>query len=280
MKILKFIATIFLVALMAASVTLLYNCTDTDSPRGGGRIEEAPPQQSGGSILDNEIENSPESPDSTEPGNSTESSDPTDPTEPAEPSDPTDPTEPAEPSDPTDPTEPAEPSDPTEPDKPTEPTEPTEPEEPTESTEPEKPKKELTNPAPGFTVLDYEGNQVKLSDYIGKPIVLNFWATWCGYCKLEMPDFERARLENPDVLFLMVNATDGEYETVELAKAYIEENGYGFEVVFDTMDQAQSAYGISAYPTTYFIDEVGNLVAYARGAISYNTLMDGIGRIK
>ena len=283
MKILKFITTIFLVALMAASVTLLYNCTDTDSPQGGGRIEEAPPQQSGGSILDNEIENSPEFPNSTEPGNSTESSDPTDPTEPAEPSDPTEPTEPTEPSDPTEPTEPTEPSDPTEPTEPAEPSDPTEPDkptEPTEPTEPEKPKKELTNPAPNFTVLDYEGNQVKLSDYIGKPIVLNFWATWCGYCKLEMPDFERARLENPDVLFLMVNATDGEYETVELAKAYIEENGYGFEVVFDTMDQAQSAYGISAYPTTYFIDEVGNLVAYARGAISYNTLMDGIGRIK
>ncbi len=259
MKILKFIATIFLVALMAASVALLYNCTDTDSPQGGGRIEEAPPQQSGGSILDNEIEKSPETPDLTEPGNSTEPSDPTEPAEPAEPSDPTEPDKP---------TDPAEPSDPTEPDKPTEPT------------EPEEPKKELTNPAPNFTVLDYEGNQVKLSDYIGKPIVLNFWATWCGYCKIEMPDFERARLENPDVIFLMVNATDGVYETVESAKAYIEDNGYGFEVVFDTMKQAQSAYHITGFPTTYFIDEVGNLVVYARGAISYNTLMNGIGRIK
>ena len=95
-----------------------------------------------------------------------------------------------------------------------------------------------------------------------------------------MPDFERARQENPDVLFLMVNATDGVYETVESAKAYIEDNGYGFEVVFDTMEQAQSAYHITGFPTTYFIDEVGNLVAYARGAISYNTLMNGIGRIK
>ena len=152
--------------------------------------------------------------------------------------------------------------------------------EPTYPTEPEEPKKELTNPAPNFTVLDYNGNQVQLSDYIGKPIVLNFWATWCGYCKLEMPDFERARQENPDVLFLMVNATDGEYETVDSAKAFIESNGYGFEVVFDTMEQAQSAYHITGFPTTYFIDEVGNLVAYARGAISYNTLIDGIGRIK
>ena len=265
MKILKFIATIFLVALIAASVALLYNCTDTDSPQEGGSIEEAPLQQGGGSILDNETENSPESPDLTEPGNSTESSDPTDPTEPTEPSDPTEPTEPS------DPTEPAEPSDPTELDKPTEPTEPT---------EPEKPKKELTNPAPNFTVLDYNGNQVKLSDYIGKPIVLNFWATWCGYCRVEMPDFERARQENPDVLFLMVNATDGEFDTVDSAKAFIESNGYGFEVVFDTTGQAQNTYHVTRFPITYFIDEVGNLVAYARGAISYNTLIDVIGRIK
>lgn len=236
MKILKYVATIFLVALIAASVALLYNCTNADSSQ-GGKIEEAPPQQSGG-ILDNETENSPETPDLTEPGNSTEPSDPTDPTEP---------------------------------DKPTEPTEPT---------EPEEPKKELTNPAPNFTVLDYNGNQVKLSDYIGKPIVLNFWATWCGYCQVEMPDFERARQENPDVLFLMVNATDGEYETVDSAKAFIESNGYGFEVVFDTTGQAQNTYHVTGFPITYFIDEVGNLVAYARGAISYNTLMDAIGRIK
>jgi thiol-disulfide isomerase/thioredoxin len=137
-----------------------------------------------------------------------------------------------------------------------------------------------TGSAPNFAVLDKEGNAVQLSDFAGKPVVLNFWATWCGYCKLEMPDFERARLENPDVLFLMVNATDGVYETVESAKAYIEDNGYGFEVVFDTMEEAQSAYHITGFPTTYFIDEVGNLVVYARGAISYNTLMNGIGRIK
>lgn len=225
---------------MAASAVLLYNCTDTDSSH-GGQIAEAPSQQSGGSVSDNKTESATQSTDSKDP---------------------------------------EEPTQPEVPEEPTQPEEPDEPEEPTQPDEPEEPKKELTNPAPSFTVLDYNGNQVKLSDYIGKPIVLNFWATWCGYCQVEMPDFERARQENPDVLFLMVNATDGEYETVEKAKAYIEENGYGFEVVFDTMGQAQSAYHVTGFPTTYFIDEVGNLVAYARGAISYNTIMEGIRRIK
>ena len=228
MKILKYVTTVFLVVLIAASTILLYNCTDTDSSH-GGQIAEAPSQQSGGSVADNKTESDTQLPESTDPDHSTESQ---------------------------------------------------EPEEPEESTKPEEPKKELTNPAPSFTVLDYNGNQVELSDYIGKPIVLNFWATWCYYCKVEMPEFERARQENPDVLFLLVNATDGEYETVDSAKFFIESNGYGFEIVFDTLSQAQNAYHITGYPTTYFIDEVGNLVAYARGAISYNTIMEGIRRIK
>ena len=240
MKILKYATTVFLIALMAASAVFLYNCTDTDSSH-GGQIAEAPSHQSGGSVSDNKTESATQSTDSKEPD---------------------------------------EPTQPEEPDEPTQPEEPDEPIQPEVPEEPEDPKKELTNPAPSFTVLDYNGNQVQLSDYIGKPIVLNFWATWCYYCEYEMPDFERARQENPDVIFLMVNATDSEQETVESIKKYIEDNGYGFTVVFDTMGQAQSAYHITGFPTTYFIDEVGNLVAYARGAISYNTIMEGIRRIK
>ena len=69
---------------------------------------------------------------------------------------------------------------------------------------------------PDFTVVDEEGNPVSLSDFFGKPIILNFWASWCGPCKSEMPDFEEAYLEYGDVIqFLMVNCTDGSRETVE-----------------------------------------------------------------
>ena len=72
--------------------------------------------------------------------------------------------------------------------------------------------------APDFTVYDGDGNEVHLSDYKGKPVVLNFWATWCYYCKEEMPDFDRAYEKYPDVQFLMVNATDGIQETMASAK--------------------------------------------------------------
>lgn len=130
--------------------------------------------------------------------------------------------------------------------------------------------------APDFTVLDYEGKEVRLSDYKGKPVVLNFWATWCYYCTLEMPDFDKAAKDYPEVQFLMVNATDGERETVEIAKQYVEEEGYQFDVFFDTQSEAVYTYYVTAFPTTYFIDSDGNLVAQGNGMLDYATIEKGI----
>ena len=93
--------------------------------------------------------------------------------------------------------------------------------------------------APDFTVVDADGREVKLSDFRGKPTVVNFWATWCGYCKQEMPDFEEVYLEMGDeVNFLMVNMTDGSRETVEMASTYIADSGYTFPVYYDTQMEA------------------------------------------
>ena len=133
--------------------------------------------------------------------------------------------------------------------------------------------------APDFTVLDYNGNEVNLSDFAGKPIVLNFWATWCYYCKAEMADFNKAYANYPNVQFLMVNATDGERETVASAKKYVEQNGYDFDVFFDVNGDAVNTYGITGFPTTYFIDKDGNLIARGVGMLDYETLEQGIGMI-
>ncbi len=114
--------------------------------------------------------------------------------------------------------------------------------------------------APDFTVLDAEGNKVRLSDYKGKPVVLNFWATWCYYCKVEMPDFNEAYKKYPDVQFLMVNATDGVQETMSAAKEYVEKERYDFDVFFDTESEAINAYHVTGFPSTFFIDKDGNLV--------------------
>jgi thiol-disulfide isomerase/thioredoxin len=133
--------------------------------------------------------------------------------------------------------------------------------------------------APDFTVLDYNGNEVNLSDFAGKPIVLNFWATWCYYCKAEMADFNKAYANHPEVQFLMVNATDGERETIASAKKYVEQNGYDFNVFFDVNSDAVNTYGITGFPTTYFIDKDGNLIARGVGMLDYETLEQGIGMI-
>ena len=135
---------------------------------------------------------------------------------------------------------------------------------------------ENTYTAPDFTVLDADGNEVQLSDYRGKPVVLNFWATWCYYCKVEMPDFDKAYEKYPDVQFLMVNATDGVQETMASAKEYIAQEGFGFDVFFDTEFKAVNAYYVTGFPSTFFIDENGNLVTYSSGMLDFETLEKGI----
>ena len=134
--------------------------------------------------------------------------------------------------------------------------------------------------APDFTVYDREGNAVKLSDYAGKPIVLNFWASWCGPCQSEMPDFqEKFEALGEDVQFLMVNMTDGSRETVDIASAFIEEKGFTFPVLYDTDLDAANTYGAYSLPTTYFIDSQGSAIARATGAIDGDTLQRGIDMI-
>ena len=134
-----------------------------------------------------------------------------------------------------------------------------------------------TVPAPDFTVYDAEGNPVNLSDYFGKPIVLNFWASWCGPCQREMPAFNEKYLElGEEVQFLMINMADGKRETVESASAFIQENGYTLPVFYDTDSIAGYVYQVYSLPTTFFIDANGNAVAQVPGGISAATLQRGI----
>ncbi len=140
--------------------------------------------------------------------------------------------------------------------------------------------KEEVPKVPDFTVVDGDGNHVSLSDFIGKPIVLNFWASWCGPCKSEMPDFEQAYQEyGEEIHFLMINCTDGSRETVDSARGYIEKQGYTFPVYYDTQLDASMNYGASSLPMTFFIDREGYGVTYAIGALSRELLEKGIGMV-
>ncbi len=135
--------------------------------------------------------------------------------------------------------------------------------------------------APDFTVYDLEGNQVKLSDYFGKPIVLNFWASWCGPCKMEMPEFEEKYRElGEEVQFLMVNMTTGNNESQEKASGYVRDQGFTFPVLYDLDSSAAVTYSVYSLPTTYFISREGYLMAQAMGAIDGDTLQRGIDMIR
>lgn len=125
------------------------------------------------------------------------------------------------------------------------------------------------NTAPDFTVLDKDGNTVRLSDKFGKPIVINFWATWCPPCKQELPDFDKLSKEYGDrVVFMMVNLTDGYRDTVDGTKRFVSGKGYTFPVYFDTKDNAASAYNVSSIPQTTFIDAKGNIYTTRIGAMN------------
>ncbi|MBQ8662604.1 MAG: TlpA family protein disulfide reductase [Eubacterium sp.] len=133
---------------------------------------------------------------------------------------------------------------------------------------------------PDFTVIDKDGNTVRLSDFQGKPVILNFWASWCGPCRAEMPDFDEMYAQYGDEIhFVMVNATDGSRETVDSAQAFIEDAGYSFPVYFDTTQEASMTFGAYSLPTTYFIDAAGQPIAYATGTISKDIMLQGIDMI-
>ena len=134
--------------------------------------------------------------------------------------------------------------------------------------------------APDFTVYDVEGNAVSLSSMQGKPVVVNFWASWCGPCKSEMPDFQKAYEQHGEAVhFMIVNMTDGMQETKEKAKAYVDKQGFTFPVYYDTDMDAAMTYGVSSIPATYFVAADGSLIARANGAISLATLEKGLSMI-
>ncbi len=133
--------------------------------------------------------------------------------------------------------------------------------------------------APDFTVYDGAGNAVKLSDFRGKPVVINFWASWCGPCRSELPDFDAACQElSGEVQFLMVNMTGGR-ETRESADALIQAEGYSFPVYYDLDQDAAITYGVYSLPITLFLDKEGRGIAQATSAIDRATLQRGIDMI-
>ena len=120
-----------------------------------------------------------------------------------------------------------------------------------------------------FTVYDSEMNAVKLSEYFGKPIVINFWASWCGPCKSELPAFDAMYEKYGDeVVFMMINLTDGQRDTVDSIKKFVADNGYSFPVYYDIEYNASNTYGVRSIPQTVLINADGSLYDTRVGAMS------------
>ncbi len=137
-----------------------------------------------------------------------------------------------------------------------------------------------TNPvAPDFTLKDLNGNDVKLSDYKGKIVILNFWAVWCKYCLVEMPDFNELNKElekENEVVILAINSQ----ESPDKVKDYLSSSNIDLKVLLDQDGAVTQTYGITGFPTTFFINKDGTLYTYIPSMTDKKTLLEIIDKIK
>ncbi len=119
-------------------------------------------------------------------------------------------------------------------------------------------------PAPDFQLATPEGGSMSLSDFRGQAVMINFWATWCAPCKVEMPLFVNAYQQNPEKLVVLAVNVE---ESAQQVQPYVQQNGLVFPVVLDQEGQVSLLYRVRALPTTYFVDADGMLVQKHRGAI-------------
>jgi len=132
-----------------------------------------------------------------------------------------------------------------------------------------------------FTVYDEDGKEVKLSDYKGTPVVLNYWASWCGPCQSEMPLFKEANNKYGDnVKILMINMTDGQRETAESAKKFMVDNEYDMLTLYDKDLDFANKYNVASIPRTVFIDKEGFITMERIGIVNEEFLEAMIERIK
>ncbi len=127
--------------------------------------------------------------------------------------------------------------------------------------------------AADFTAEDILENEVRLSDFKGKPVLLNFWASWCAPCRSEMQLLEEAYLAHGgEIVFLMVDSTSSRSETRDKAVAFLLDGGYSFSPLFDTKGSAARAYSLTELPQTYALNENGQIVDHCVGALNKERL--------
>src|SRR5215472_10820174 len=140
-----------------------------------------------------------------------------------------------------------------------------------------KPDKER-KPAPDFALKDADGKTVRLSDYKGKVVLLDFFATWCGPCKIEIPWFKEFERKNKDRGFSVLGVSMDD-EGWEVVKPFLQDLGVNYRVVIGNDMTAQSYGGVDALPTAFLIDRAGRIAAVHVGLAGRKDFENGIEKL-
>lgn len=127
------------------------------------------------------------------------------------------------------------------------------------------------NKAPDFTASLVDGSAITLSDYKGKPVIINFWATWCGPCVREMPAFERLKADFGDEIGIIAVNCGDDADTV---KDFVDENGYTFPVALDESYEVTMLYPTNSIPYTVVVDANGKITHISAGAADADTMYE------
>jgi len=129
----------------------------------------------------------------------------------------------------------------------------------------------MQRPAPDFTLPDPGGNPVSLSEWRGRPVLINFWATWCGPCEVEMPTIQAAyEKHQADGLIVLAVAVEDNADDV---RRFFDSYGLTFQPVLDDGTTARS-YAVFGLPTSFFVDAEGQIVATHTGVLTARALED------
>ncbi|MFB4168555.1 peroxiredoxin family protein [Virgibacillus sp. JSM 102003] len=137
---------------------------------------------------------------------------------------------------------------------------------------------EVGNIAPDFELTTLNGDTVKLSDYRGQRVMVNFWATWCPPCRAEMPDMEKFH-QNKDITILAINLTETESTKSDVTE-FVEKFELTFPVLMDETVKVANQYQIQPIPSSFMIDSNGRIQYKALGAMNYELMVQEFEKMK
>jgi len=136
---------------------------------------------------------------------------------------------------------------------------------------------EIGNTAPDFKLATLDGGEAALSDYLGSPVMLNFWATWCPPCRAEMPDMERF-YQDTEIEVLAVNLLEAE-RTIDDVDQFVDEYELTFPILLDEIIEVAMIYEIQPIPTTFMIDSEGTIQFKSIGPLTYDQMIEVLDNI-